>query len=264
MKKSIRLLLGNVVMWLGVFLFGCIVTAYGKTNPISDYSRSEEKEAFSIQEENYEKENLNSDNNQKKVAYLTFDDGPSNHSEQLLDLLEEEGVKATFFVVAKDDVESERIYQRIVRDGHGLGLHSYSHIYEKIYSSPELFQEDLWKLKTFLYHKTGVSCNIYRFPGGSSNSMMKFPIEDCKEFLEEKNIRYFDWNSSAEDAVCVGSSPDVLLKRVLKDALKYNHPVILMHDLNCCETTLNMVRPLIRRLKQEGYAFDRLTCDTNL
>ena len=62
----------------------------------------------------------------------------------------------------------------------------------------------------------------------------------------------------------MGSSPDVLLKRVLKDALKYNHPVILMHDLNCCETTLNMVRPLIRRLKQEGYAFDRLTCDMNL
>ncbi|MGN0311390.1 MAG: polysaccharide deacetylase family protein, partial [Lachnospiraceae bacterium] len=168
MKRSIRLFLGNAVMWIGVFLFGCLLTVYSKTNPISDHFQREEKEAFSIQEENYEKENLNSENNQTKVAYLTFDDGPSNHSEQLLDLLEEEGVKATFFVVAKEDVESERIYQRIVRDGHGLGLHSYSHVYEKIYSSPELFQEDLWKLKTFLYHKTGVSCNIYRFPGGSS------------------------------------------------------------------------------------------------
>lgn len=84
MKKQNRLFFGNVVLWIGMFLFGCIVTAYGKADPVSNHSPGEEKETFWMQKKK----------NSEKVAYLTFDDGPSNHSEQLLDLLEEEGVKA--------------------------------------------------------------------------------------------------------------------------------------------------------------------------
>lgn len=201
-------------------------------------------------------------NHREKVAYLTFDDGPSNHTGKLLDLLEEEKVKATFFVVGKEEEEAQQIYQRIVKEGHGLGLHSWSHVYTEIYSSEEKYEADLWKLKTWFYHVTGVSCDIYRFPGGSGNRSAQISKKACTDFLREKGIQYFDWNASAEDAICVGSAPDVLLKRVLKDALKYDKTIILMHDLNSCETTLSMVRPLIMRLKREGYTFEILTKDT--
>lgn len=202
------------------------------------------------------------ESNREKIAYLTFDDGPSNHTNRLLDLLKEEEVRATFFVVGKEGEEAEEIYKRIVREGHGLGLHSYSHVYSDIYSSEEKFEKDLWKLKTYLYHVTGVSSDIYRFPGGSGNSSARISKENCVAFLREKNMEYYDWNASAEDAICVGTAPDVLMKRVLKDALKYDKTIILMHDLNSCETTLNMVRPLILRLKKEGYSFEILTKET--
>lgn len=268
MKQKHRLFTWSALIW-GIFIAGGFLfflygnRTYGLKNAnkadtletIHSLQKSPDSQAGKIEKEK------KGENYSKKVAYLTFDDGPSNHSDRLLDILKEEGVKATFFVVGKEGEEAEHIYKRIVKEGHGLGLHSYSHVYSQIYSSLDEYKEDVWKLKTFLYHVTGVSCDIYRFPGGSSNSMMKIPIDDCKSYLEEKNIRYYNWNSSAEDAVCVGTDPGVLLTRVLKDALKHEKTVILMHDLNCCETTLNIVKPLINRLKKEGYIFERLTHD---
>ena len=274
-------------MWLGLCLSGCLYTMHarelegtflrameqpaeitdvmgeGMTDNVSDSEGSTTGQQMNSKG-NGSSEMVGLESSVQKIAYLTFDDGPSTHSGELLDILKEENVKATFFVVGKEDEGSREIYKRIVREGHSLGLHSYSHVYKEIYSSTANFQEDLWKLKTYLYHITGVSCDIYRFPGGSSTTQMKFPLEEGEKFLKEKGICYFDWNATAEDAVCVQSAPGVIMKRVLKDALKHDKTVILMHDRNCCKTTLNAVRPLIVRLRKEGYTFDRLTKDTIL
>lgn len=280
----------RVALWLGLCLFGCLYAPWAKelegtflrvmeqpaavtdvmgegaadSGPDARDGAAGLADARSSGSEVLGAESSDIESPAEKVAYLTFDDGPSTHSGELLDILKEENVKATFFVVGKEDEESREVYKRIVREGHSLGLHSYSHVYKQIYSSVESFQEDLWKLKTYLYHITGVSCDIYRFPGGSSTTKIKFPLEQGEKYLKEKGIRYFDWNATAEDAVCVQSAPGVIMNRVLKDALKHDKTVILMHDLNCCKTTLNAVRPLIARLRKEGYIFDRLTKDTIL
>ena len=253
-KRKIRKWGRRAALWMGICLFGCLYAPHAREAEVTfSCAVKRTKENTEVMRQGVESEgsaagestaaaDLNSESPAKKVAYLTFDDGPSTHSDELLDILKEENVKATFF----------------------LGLHSYSHVYKQIYSSVDNFREDLWKLKTYLYHITGVSCDIYRFPGGSSTTQMKFPLKEGEKYLEEKGIRYFDWNATAEDAVCVQSAPGVLMARVLKDALKHDRAVILMHDLNCCKTTLNAVRPLIARLRKEDYAFDRLTKDSRL
>lgn len=262
MKTGGRSWRWRAIAWMVLCLFGCLYASYArKIEGAFLYAMDRTEQSMDTMGEKA----LNGvDKQVQKVAYLTFDDGPSNHSNALLDILKEEKVKATFFVVGKEDEESREVYQRIVREGHSLGLHSYSHVYKQIYHSTENFQEDLWKLKTYLYHVTGVSCDIYRFPGGSTTTQRKFPLEEGVRYLEEKGICYFDWNATAEDAVCVQSSPGVLIARVLKDALQHEKTVILMHDLNCCTSTLQAVRPLIIRLKEEGYTFARLTKDSVL
>ena len=110
----------------------------------------------------------NSNLNQKKV-YLTFDDGPSDHTAQILDILKKHKVKATFFVVGKETEHAKKMYQRIVLEGHTLAMHSYSHNYDQIYANVGAFSKDLMKLQKYLYDLTDVKPYIYRFPGGSSN-----------------------------------------------------------------------------------------------
>jgi len=199
---------------------------------------------------------------EKKVAYLTFDDGPSDNTDKILDVLEKKGVKATFFVVGKTGEKAKARYRRIVEEGHTLGLHSFSHRYDEIYASLENFKEDVRKLRDYLYEVTGVKAWVYRFPGGSSNSVAKLNINECIAFLKEEGIVHYDWNASSEDAVSVGVSCSVLNDNVLKDALRFRQPVILMHDLHECNNTADGLETLIDRLKEEGYELEAITKET--
>ena len=111
-------------------------------------------------------------------VYLTFDDGPSLNTEKILDILKHYKVKGNFFVVGTDNPELRKMYRRIVDEGHVLCMHSYSHKYNEIYSSVEAFTDDLDKIYTLLYEETGKEPLIYRFPGGSSNSVSKLPMKE--------------------------------------------------------------------------------------
>ena len=93
--------------------------------------------------------------NGQKV-YLTFDDGPSTYTGELLDVLKENNVKATFFVVYNDDKEAQQYYKRIVDEGHSIGMHSYSHVYDQVYASQESFEEDVTKIHDYIQEQTGV------------------------------------------------------------------------------------------------------------
>ena len=104
-------------------------------------------------------------------VYLTFDDGPSIYTDEILDILDRYHVKATFFVVGKDGSEAEAALQRIVEDGHTLGMHSYSHKYKELYESLDSFTEDFARIRDDIYQATGVESVYYRFPGGSSNTV---------------------------------------------------------------------------------------------
>ena len=112
-------------------------------------------------------------------VYLTFDDGPSANTLKILDILEEYGVKATFFTVGTAGEGEEEILKQIVEAGHTLGMHSYTHDYSELYSSVENFAADFAREQEFLYGVTGVKSKVYRFPGGSSNTVSGI---DMKEF----------------------------------------------------------------------------------
>ena len=215
--------------------------------------------AMEILSENFE---MKKREEEKKTAYLTFDDGPSDNTDKILDILKKKGVTATFFVVGKTGKKAEERYRRIVEEGHTLGLHSYTHKYEEIYASLENFKEDVLKLQTYLYEVTGEKPWVYRFPGGSSNQVAKVEIKKCIEFLKEEGIVHFDWNASSEDAVSVGVSCTILNTNVLKDALRLKQPVILMHDLHECNNTADGLEALIDRLMEEGYEIRAIGKDT--
>ena len=198
-----------------------------------------------------------------KRAYLTFDDGPTAQTGEILDILKENNVKATFFVVGKDESYYD-MYRRIVEEGHTLALHSYTHDYNTIYASKDNFVNDIEELRNLLYDVTGVTCNYYRFPGGSSNTVTNVPIEDLIEYLDEKGIVYFDWNALNNDAVIDGQSPKQLVTNILKDALTHDDTIILMHDIECRHETVESLQMLIDRLRKEGYELLPIDEDTPL
>jgi peptidoglycan/xylan/chitin deacetylase (PgdA/CDA1 family) len=188
----------------------------------------------------------------EKRAYLTFDDGPSIYSDELLDILAENNVKATFFVIGRDETYYD-IYRRIVDEGHTLALHSYSHDYEKIYSSTDNFVNDIEELRNLLYDVTGVECKYYRFPGGSSNTVSAVPMSDLVSCVYDLGLEYFDWNSLNGDSVSRDLPPEQLVDNIMQDALKYDDTIILMHDLGDRHTTIESLELLINRLRDEGY-----------
>lgn len=181
-----------------------------------------------------------------KRVYLTFDDGPSQNTDRILDILDTYGVKATFFVVGKENYAEQ--YRRIVEEGHTLAMHSYSHVYSDIYSSLEAYQQDLNKLRTFLYELTGVECNIVRFPGGSSNTISKVDMHTLIEYLDSEDLIYFDWNVSSGDASGIYKSANQIAANVLENIDKYDNAVILMHDAAGKSSTVEALPIIIEKI----------------
>ncbi len=192
--------------------------------------------------------NNTAENGLRKV-YLTFDDGPSIYTAQILDILAEYDIKATFFVTGKDKEGYGDIYRRIVEEGHTLGMHSYSHAYADIYASLADFQQDLEKLRDFLYEETGTVSNYYRFPGGSSNQVSQTDIQDMITYLDAMDITYFDWNVSSGDASPAGSSSEQIVSRVMAELPSHHTAVVLMHDAAGKHSTVQALPELIEEIQ---------------
>lgn len=181
-------------------------------------------------------------------VYLTFDDGPSSNTGRILDILAEYDVKATFFVVGREEEEYQPLYNRIVEEGHTLGMHSYSHRYQEIYQSVDSYAQDLSRLQEFLYDTTGVWCRYCRFPGGSSNTVSRVDMHDLIAYLDEQDITYFDWNISSGDAVNDYISADAIVRNCLSQIPKNNESIILMHDASNKNTTVQALPTLIEKI----------------
>lgn len=181
-------------------------------------------------------------------VYLTFDDGPSDNTAEILDILERYNVKATFFVIAQEDEQYVDAYQRIVNEGHTLAMHSYTHQYAQVYSSLESFQEDVTRLHDFLYDITGIDCKYYRFPGGSSNRVSGSRLPSFIHYLNDEGITYYDWNISNGDATSQVYTSDELVQNVMNDVTKYKTSVVLMHDTTDKHTTVEALAKLIESL----------------
>ena len=178
-----------------------------------------------------------------RYVYLTFDDGPSSKTEKILDILDRYGVKATFFVCGKKAYEGE--YKRIVEEGHSIGMHSFSHSYGKLYASLDSFQTDLHKLQNYIYDLTGVWTTYYRFPGGSSNTTSKVNMQELKDYLGREHITYFDWNVYGGDGV----SSDVIVRNVTANITRYDECMILFHDANDKESTVEALPRIIEYIQ---------------
>jgi peptidoglycan/xylan/chitin deacetylase (PgdA/CDA1 family) len=184
-----------------------------------------------------------------RYVYLTFDDGPSSNTNEILDILAEYDVKATFFVCGKPDARYTDVYKRIVDEGHTLGMHSYSHKYEVIYDSAVSFKADLDKLRVFLYETTGVWTKYYRFPGGSSNNVSTVDMHELIECLNDSDITFFDWNVSAGDDKS-GSNKTTIYNNIVGNVPRFKHCVVLMHDAADKKATVEALPEIIEAIKE--------------
>ena len=181
-------------------------------------------------------------------VYLTFDDGPSPSTDDILDVLAEYDVKATFFVTGKEGEYYEKLYKRIADEGHTLGMHSYSHKYNEIYASKQAFEEDLEKLQDYLYEVTGVWSRFYRFPGGSSNNVSKVPMQDLVDDLAAADIYYLDWNIESGDASGQALSARAIADRVLSKIGAEQTQVVLFHDAADKRSTVEALSIILKSL----------------
>lgn len=182
-------------------------------------------------------------------VYLTFDDGPSIYTGELLDILAEYDVKATFFVTGKGKEGYGGIYRRIVEEGHTLGMHSYSHEYGNIYASLENYQEDIETLRNFLYRETGTVSSVYRFPGGSSNTVSKTDVHEFIRYLDAMDIDYFDWNVSSGDAASIPVTSEQITENVMREIPARRVAVVLMHDAADKHSTVEALPELIEEIR---------------
>ncbi|MBQ1192938.1 MAG: polysaccharide deacetylase [Lachnospiraceae bacterium] len=189
-----------------------------------------------------------------KTVCLTFDDGPSENTEKIIEILDRYGVKATFFVIGKEDKESLERYRMIVESGNTIALHSYSHDYSIVYNSIEDFASEVNRIHDLVLEATGVDTKIFRFPGGSANSTVdKMDIHECIEYLNENGYTYYDWNVSSGDASPALQSVEQIMDNIENDLFKMNTAIILMHDANNKTTTVEALPVLIEMLLEEGF-----------
>ena len=193
--------------------------------------------------------------------YLTFDDGPSEDTTgYILDVLKEEGVKATFFVTCNGP---DYLIKRMYDEGHTVALHTASHNYSYVYSSVDNYFNDLEKVRNRVKNITGYDSKIIRFPGGSSNTISRSYqygiMSQLTNMVIEKGYRYYDWNVDADDAGHAYSSSQVYNNVV--NHLSYNRAnMVLMHDIKY--QTKDAIRDIIKYGKNNGYTFKKIENDT--
>lgn len=188
-----------------------------------------------------------------KVIYLTFDDGPSSHTSRLLDVLDQYGVRATFFVVRTGYLH---LLPRMAASGHTVAMHTLTHKYDQIYTSEEAYFNDLYQMQSIIQSYTGQTPTILRFPGGSSNTVSrrynKGIMTRLTQMLNEMNYRYFDWNVDSRDASNAKSAQTVY-QNVIRGCSGKSVSIVLQHDTK--GFSVDAVEMIIQWGLANGYTF---------
>lgn len=208
--------------------------------------------------------NKKSKKKQAKKVYLTFDDGPSKNTDEVLKILDKYEVKATFFVIGKTDRLSRKRYKKIVESGHTIGLHSFTHKYRQIYANLKAFKKDFKRISDLVYDATGVRAKYYRFPGGTSNTISPTDMTVFTDYLKKEKIEYFDWNVQCGDAVRRPPSPRVLYNNVIRsiEKSKSDSFIVLIHDSKPMRNSIRALPLIIERLQKDGYQLLPIDDDT--
>lgn len=193
-----------------------------------------------------------------KEVFLTFDDGPCiNNTRKILKILKDNNVKATFFVVGIKGEENPQILKEISNSGMSIGVHTYSHEYSQMYKNTDAYFKDYDACQSVIKKITGRRPIIYvRMPGGSDNLVAsKSNLENIKKSLNEKGLKYVDWNVSAGDAEIGKISADKIRQNIMTQCKDKRIAVILMHDTYYNSFTVEALPDVIKYLKREGFIF---------
>ena len=207
------------------------------------------------------------DNNDYKVQngatiYLTFDDGPGPYTEELLNILDEYNIKATFFVTNQFPD-----YQYLIREeynrGHTVGIHTYTHKWS-IYESVESYLSDFKEIENIIYKETGIYSKIFRFPGGSSNTVSrnysKGIMTKLTVLMQENGYKYYDWTFDSGDTSKTNNSVKAIINNFKNNLKGDGEYIVLMHDIK--KNTILALPEIIKFAMSNGYNFDKITDDT--
>lgn len=193
----------------------------------------------------------------KKIVYLTFDDGPSVNTKSIVDILEKQKVKATFFVTGENPDYEDLIFEEFNK-GHAIGIHSFSHDYGKIYASSDAYIEDMNKMNAIIKKQIGHRVTIMRFPGGASNTVSRNYrsgiMSELSKIILDKGYQYYDWNASNGDGDCYRSA-EQLIQTAINEVNEQQEVMLLLHDGSGNKATIEALPGIIEMLKSKGYEF---------
>jgi peptidoglycan-N-acetylglucosamine deacetylase len=204
-------------------------------------------------------------NPNQKIAYLTFDDGPSRLTPELLSALETNHVTATFFVIGLHAEQFPGMLKKIVSYGNVIGVHSWTHDYSYIYKNTRNFLADFKRIKDYIYQETGITPKICRLPGGTNNTVCfhyskGHIMREIVALVKGSGFKYYDWNVSSAEASSPPPSTNTIIKTVVSQCKNKDTAVILFHDTDI-QGYLDAIPGVIAKLREMGFTFETLSPD---
>ena len=200
-------------------------------------------------------------NSDYRRVFLTFDDGPSKSvTIPILDILKQNNVKATFFVLGSNAERYPEIVKRAYQEGHYIANHSFTHVYSNIYSSPQAVLDEYNRTEIAIKNAIGdqtYNSRVFRFPGGTSGGKYANIKAEAVNLLNQNNVAHLDWNALTADAAGLDNVNDMMNYVETKMGNK-NSVVILMHDIGTKKSTYELLPQLIQVLKEKGYVFENI------
>lgn len=240
-------------VFLLCLLFSCLLFVCSKP-----FSFAFELTTNSVVEESLKEKIATLTKTEEKVAYLTFDDGPTlKATAKILDILKEENVKSTFFVVGKHVQEHPELVKRAYEEGHYIANHGYHHNNKKLYQSPESFISEVKNTDIEIGKAIGIEnycSHVFRFPNGYMSSNYKTKKKEAVKLLLDMNYTYVDWNCLNNDSIKKYSHSQ-LLNNLKKSSKNKGTLVVLMHDTSDVNDTPSILKDSIYYLKEQGYEF---------
>ena len=197
----------------------------------------------------------------EKIVYLTLDDGPSQNTQKVLDILDKYNAKATFFVTGAMP-EYKDMIKKAYDKGHTIGMHTYSHDYAKVYASVDSYFQDLDQIGQLVKEEIGYVPCFIRFPGGSSNTISanytKGIMTTLTQEVQARGYKYYDWNGSSGDGAVRTTDQLVTQATSFHD----NNIILLSHDSETKDTTVEALPKIIEYYQSKGYVFKALNLNS--
>ena len=263
-----------IILWVvllaavGLFIFNIATAKSADPSPIVELG-AKNVETMVADQNGYLKEYVTTAKRELFTnIYLTFDDGPSNNTLAILDILDKYDVKATFFVLGPRSDYRDGIIKQCADKGHGIAIHSYTHKYGEIYATDQAYRQDVTRVQDWLAQVIGQKVMVFRFPGGSIGAKNRLPngstiIAD----LLADGFSYFDWHIDSQDSISTSVTTEHIQGQVLGEYARLKergskNMIILFHDSSTKANTVAALEPILAQMVADGCSFEIVTSDT--